>query len=123
MFTKTEPASAMTSGPATRPGGNSKSILAADLRITGEISSSGQIEILGEVEGNVAAKGLVVGTEGRVSGTVSADTVEVKGVLSGSVKSQTFALRASAEVQADVTYTTLTIESGAQIEGKFALNK
>ena len=26
-------------------------------------------------------------------------------------------------VQADVTYSTLTIESGAQIEGKFALNK
>ena len=122
MFTKTaEP----TNAPAvpSRPGNNSKSILAADLRITGEISSLGQIEILGEVDGNVAARGLVVGTEGRVSGTVSADTVEVKGVLSGSVKSQTFALRASAEVQADVTYTTLTIESGAQIEGKFALNK
>ncbi len=122
MFTKTEPINATPAAPA-RPGANSKSILASDLRITGEITSSGQIEVLGEVEGNLVAKGLLIGTEGRVSGTVNSDIVEVKGVLSGSVKSQSFALRSTAEVQADVTYSTLTIESGAQIEGKFALNK
>jgi cytoskeletal protein CcmA (bactofilin family) len=122
MFTKTEPMTSSTA-PATRPGANSKSILASDLRIVGEISSTGQIEVLGEVEGNLVAKGLVIGTEGRVSGTVNSDIVEVKGVLNGSVKSQNFALRSTAEVQADVTYSTLTIESGAQIEGKFALNK
>ena len=78
---------------------------------------------MGEVEGNIAARGLVVGTEGRVVGTVSADLVEVKGVLNGTVKSQTFTLRSTAEVQADITYSTLSIETGAQIEGKFALNK
>ena len=121
MFTKTEP---MTSPNApVRTGGNSKSLLAADLRITGEITSTGQIEVLGEVEGNLVAKSLLIGTEGRVVGTVNSDIVEVKGVLNGAVKSQSFALRATAEVQADVTYSTLTIESGALIEGKFALNK
>lgn len=121
MFTKTEP---MTSPTApSRPGGNSKSVLASDLRIVGEITSSGQIEVMGEVEGNLVAKGLVIGTEGRVAGTVNSDLVEVKGVLNGSVKSQSFTLRSTAEVQADVTYSTLSIESGAQIEGKFALNK
>jgi cytoskeletal protein CcmA (bactofilin family) len=126
MFTKTEPmtsSSAPSVPNAARPGGNSKSILASDLRIVGEISSTGQIEVLGEVEGNLVAKGLLIGTEGRVSGTVHSDIVEVKGVLNGSVKSQSFALRSTAEVQADITYSTLTIESGAQIEGKFALNK
>ena len=122
MFTKTEPMNSPAPS-AARPGSNTKSILASDLRIVGEITSSGQIEVLGEVEGNLVAKGLLIGTEGRVSGTVNSDIVEVKGVLSGSVKSQSFALRSTAEVQADVTYSTLTIESGAQIEGKFALNK
>lgn len=117
MFTKTD------APTPSRPGGNSKSLLAADLRITGEVTSSGQVEILGEIEGNVAAKSVVIGTEGRVAGTVSSDLVEVKGVMSGTVKSQSFTLRSTAEVQADVTYSTLSIESGAQIEGKFALNK
>lgn len=122
MFTKTtEPT---TVPVATRPAPNlNKSVLAADLRITGEVSSTGTIEVLGEIEGNIISKGLIVGVEGRVNGTVSAENVEVRGKFDGSIATHGFALRASAEVQADVLYTTLVIESGAQIEGKFTMNK
>lgn len=128
MFSKTQDP---TSSPTTNPpalqnrgqGGNTKSVLAQDLRITGEISSTGTIEVLGEIEGNLTAKGLIVGAEGRMTGTVSAETVEVKGRLDGAVATHALALRASAEVAADVSYTTLVIESGARIEGKFSLNK
>lgn len=125
MFSKTaDPTTSPTVSAPPRTGGNTnKSVLAADLRITGEISSTGTIEVLGEVEGTVTSKGLIVGPEGRVSGTVSAENVEVRGKLDGAVATHGFALRASAEVQADVLYSTLMIESGAQIEGKFAMNK
>lgn len=125
MFSKTaDPTTAPTvSTPPRSSGGTNKSVLAADLRITGDISSTGTIEVLGEVEGTVTAKGLIVGPEGRVSGTVSAENVEVRGKLDGSIATHGFALRASAEVQADVLYTTLMIESGASIEGKFSMNK
>ena len=128
MFSKTpDPTAAPTSQPPavqSRSGsGNTKSVLAQDLRITGEISSTGTIEVLGEIEGNLTARGLVVGAEGKMTGTVSAETVEVKGRLDGRVATIAFALRASAEVAADITYTTLVIESGAQVEGKFTLNK
>ena len=128
MFSKTpDPASAPAAPPPAvqgrTPGTNTKSVLAQDLRITGEISSTGTIEVLGEIEGNLTARGLVVGTEGRMTGTVSAETVEVKGRLDGRVATISFSLRSSAEVAADITYTNLVIESGAQIEGKFTLNK
>ena len=128
MFSKSpDPSTSPTVTPPAAqnrgPGGNTKSVLAQDLRITGEISSTGTIEVLGEIEGNLTARGLVVGAEGRMTGTVSAETVEVKGRLDGSVTTQSFSLRASAEVAADVTYTTLVIESGARIEGKFSLNQ
>jgi cytoskeletal protein CcmA (bactofilin family) len=72
---------------------------------------------------SVAAQGLVIGGEGRVSGQVSAETVEVKGTLAGRVDSQTFTLRAAAHVTADISYATLIIESGAQIEGRFTKAK
>ena len=112
------------SGQLTRPSGaTTRSVLASDLRITGEVSSTGTIEVLGEIEGNLTAQGLIVGAEGRMNGTVSAETVEVKGHLDGSVTTQSFALRATADVAADVTYSTLVIESGAQIAGKFTLNR
>ena len=123
MFSKTaDPTVAPLTTGALRTS-NAKSVLAQDLRITGEISSSGSIEILGEVDGTIHARGLTVGPEGRVSGTVTAEVVEIKGKLDGKVASQSFTLRAAAEVVAEVTYTTLIIESGASIEGKFALNK
>jgi cytoskeletal protein CcmA (bactofilin family) len=123
MFSKTaDPTSAPPATGALRTS-NAKSVLAQDLRITGEITSSGTIEILGEVDGTIHARGLTVGPEGRVSGTVTAEVVEIKGKLDGKVASQSFTLRAAAEVVAEVTYTTLVIESGASIEGKFAMNK
>lgn len=125
MFSKTADPTVAPAGtaPNRATGNTTKSVLAADLRITGEVSSTGTIEVLGEIEGNISSKGLIVGSEGRVSGTVSAENVEVRGKLDGSVATHGFALRASAEVQADILYTTLMIESGAQIEGKFTMNK
>lgn len=125
MFSKTPDPTTAPAAPSPNrgTGGNTKSVLAQDLRITGEISSTGTIEVLGEIEGNLTARGLIVGAEGRVTGTVSAETVEVKGRLDGRVATHDLALRATAEVAADVSYTTLVIENGAQIEGKFMLNK
>ncbi len=120
MFNKT---SDPTSAPIPRPASNTKSVLAQDLKIVGEITSNGTIEVLGEIEGTLSARGLIVGAEGRVAGTITAETVEVKGKLDGRVSSDNFTLRAAARVAADITYTTLIIESGAQIEGQFTVAK
>lgn len=122
MFSKTADP---TSSPVPRPasGNAGKSILASDLKITGDITSAGSVEVFGEVDGNLAADALTVGAEGRISGTVRARAVEVKGHIDGKVAAQDFAMRASAQVAADVTYATVVIESGAQIEGRFSLVK
>lgn len=123
MFSKTDPA-APASQPQRAPNPNAgKSVLASDLRITGEISSTGAVEVFGEIDGNLAARSLMIGSEGSVKGSVSAETIEVKGALDGRVSTQSFTLRASAKVEADITYTALVIESGAQIEGRFTRAK
>lgn len=121
MFSKTE----TTTAPA-RTGaasGMGRSVFSNDLKVTGEVSSGGIVEVMGEVDGNLSAKGVVIGAEGRVSGTVKAETVEVRGHLEGKVATNDFTLRAPAEVAADVTYRSLIIESGATIEGHFARAK
>lgn len=121
MFSKTsDPTSAPTVPRPTAPGSNSaRSVLGADLKITGEISSTGWVEVLGEIEGNITANGLIVGQEGRVKGSINAHTVEVKGKFDGKVSCESFTLRGSSVVKADVTTSGLVIESGAQIEGRF----
>lgn len=122
MFSK--PADPTNASPRPTGGVNARaSVLAQDLTITGEISSAGTVEVLGEVDGNISARGLIIGSEGRVSGTVQAETVEVRGVLEGAVATQGFTLRAASQVKADIAYTALVIESGAQIEGNFTRSK
>lgn len=123
MFSKPAEPSAPVPRPTLGSNSGNRSVLSADLKIVGEISSTGAVEILGEVEGTVTAQNLTIGSEGRMSGDVSAETVEIKGKLDGRVASHGFTLRAAAQVKADISYTTLVIESGAQIEGRFTLNK
>ncbi len=121
MFSKTaDPTSAPAVPRPTAPGSNAgRSVLGADLRITGEISTTGSVEVLGEIDGNITAHGLVIGQEGKVKGSITADTVEVKGKLDGKVACDSFTLRSSAEVKADVTTGGIVIESGAAMEGRF----
>lgn len=112
-----EPTTADAKPGSNRPPG--RSVLASDLRIVGDISAEGTIELMGEVEGSMKSKVLIVSGEGALSGTVSADTVELKGRMQGAIGCNSLTLRSSAQVKADVVYTTLAIESGAQIDGTF----
>ena len=99
------------------PGG--RTVLAADIRLSGDLSSTGTVEILGEVSGDITAQTLIVGAEGLVKGSVSAEAVEVRGTLDGKVSCMSLTLRSSAIVTAEVNYDILIIESGAQIDGRF----
>jgi cytoskeletal protein CcmA (bactofilin family) len=123
MFSKTaDPTSAPAPGvarPMTSGSNTGRSVLGADLRITGEVVSTGSVEVLGEIDGNITAHGLIIGQEGRVKGTVKAETVEVKGTFDGKVICESFTLRSSAQVKADVTTAGIVIESGAAMEGRF----
>ena len=107
---------AKPAAPARPPG---RSVLAADLRITGDIIAEGTIEVMGEIEGSVRAKAFVVAQDGRMEGTVTAESVELRGHMQGTVACGTLTLRSAAHVKADVVYSTLMIESGAQIDGSF----
>ena len=123
MFSKTTDPTSTPHRPAIGGLSNSRSILAVDLKITGEVRSTGSVELLGEVDGTVSAHTLLIGNDGRMTGDISAEEVEIKGRHDGRVASQSFTLRASAEVKADIGYSRLVIESGAQIEGRFYPNK
>ena len=102
---------------ASVPGG--RTVLDADIRLSGDLSSAGTVEILGEVAGDIAARTLIVGAGGLVKGSVKAEAVEVRGTLDGQVSCLSFTLRSSAVVTAEVNYDVLIIESGAQIDGRF----
>jgi len=114
MSSPAEPTSTPRTGAAA-----AKSVLAADLRITGDIVSQGSIEVMGEVDGSVTASSVIVAHEGIAKGNIKAGTVDLRGRMSGKIDSGSLTLRSAAQVTADVLYSTLCIESGAQVEGTF----
>jgi cytoskeletal protein CcmA (bactofilin family) len=102
---------------ASPPSG--RSLIGPDMQIKGDVIATGTVEVLGEVDGKIDAHAVVLGPEGRIHGSVSADTVELRGHLEGRISCLTLTIRAAARVKADVNYRSLSIESGAGIEGRF----
>ena len=106
------------SGPADS--GN-KSVISNDLKIIGQglkIISQGTLQVDGEVEGDVAGSEVIIGEQGKVTGTVSAERVIVRGKISGVIRGMTVALQSSARVEGDIHHMSLAIEQGAEFDGR-----
>jgi len=110
-------ASQQRSGP-TEAG---KSVISNDLKIIGQglrIISRGTLQIDGEVEGDVAGKEVIIGEMGLVTGIVAAERVIVRGKIAGAIRSVMVALQSSARVEGDIHHRSLSIEQGAQFDGR-----
>jgi len=104
---------------ASRPQNVShKSVIAADMEVTGNLASKGEIEVNGAVVGDIACHSVVVGKEARVKGKVVAESVEVHGLLDGNIRAKSVALSKSAKVTGEIIHESLSIEAGAFVEAK-----
>jgi cytoskeletal protein CcmA (bactofilin family) len=111
------PASTLPFGVAATPG---KSTIGNDLTIIGQsvrIISKGRLQIDGDVFGDITGSDLTVGANGSVTGTVSAERVNVFGHVIGELRAVTAILHPTAHVQADIVHPTLEIAEGAYFEG------
>ena len=98
-----------------------KSVIGNDLRIIGQglkIISRGILQIDGEIEGDVQAAEVIVGEQGKVSGLVAGQQVQVNGRVSGAICAKTVTLQGKSEVEGDLHHMTLTLERGALFEGR-----
>ena len=93
------------------------STLSADLLITGNIKTTGDINVEGQVNGDIRAHLLTVGEGATVKGEVVADDVVVNGRVVGRVRGLKVRLTATARVEGDIIHKTIAIESGAHFEG------
>ena len=93
------------------------STLSSDLLIKGDLKSSGDIQVEGEIEGNIQAHLLTVGEGATIRGEVIADDIVVNGRVIGRVRGLKVRLTSSARVEGDIIHKTIAIESGAHFEG------
>lgn len=100
-----------------------RSLFAPDLTITGDIKGTGSVEVQGSIEGKVDITALTISHEGRLKGSMRAETVELRGRADGKISCRELVVRSAAQLKADVNYETLQIDSGAQVEGRFTRPK
>ncbi|MEM9012198.1 MAG: polymer-forming cytoskeletal protein [Pseudomonadota bacterium] len=113
---------AESSRPATPPPSTSKgkpapSVLSSDLTISGNLETTGDIQVEGTIEGDVRAHLLTVGEGATVKGEIVADDLVVNGRVVGRVRGLKVRLTATARVEGDIIHKTIAIESGAHFEG------
>ena len=120
---KTKPADSMMpkapgdytpTAPRVKP---AASILSSDLTITGNVKTTGDIQVEGVVEGDIRAHLLTVGESATIRGEIVADDVVVNGRVVGRVRGLKVRLTSTARVEGDIVHKTIAIESGAHFEG------
>ena len=93
------------------------SIISADLVVNGTLSSTGDIQIDGRVEGDVHSSGLVIGDKAHIHGEILADDVTVRGKVQGSIRARKVLLCSTSHVEGNILHEAFSVEAGAFFEG------
>ena len=101
-------------------GSSTFSVLGADLAIKGDITASVDLHIDGQVEGDIACSSLVQGESSVITGAVTAQSARLAGTVKGAITARELVILRSARIEGDVFYDALTIEQGAEVEGRFS---
>jgi cytoskeletal protein CcmA (bactofilin family) len=94
------------------------SIIGEDLIITGNVDSKGEIQVDGEIRGDVHCGSLLLGDKSTIAGSVTAEDIVVRGKVIGSVRGLRVTLQAQSHIEGDIYHQSLAIEQGAYFEGK-----
>ncbi len=116
-----QPKPLLQEAPARRPAAagarSGPSIISADMKIVGAVQSTGEVEIFGQIEGDVRASGVTIGENGAVKGKVVAESVVVRGTIEGRIHGRKVQLCTGAKVHGDIFHASLAIEPNALFEG------
>jgi cytoskeletal protein CcmA (bactofilin family) len=114
------PRPAVTATPIptpTKAGAIMASVISKALKITGELESTEDIQIDGQIEGDVRGVGVKIGQNAKVKGTVYGDEVELAGTVEGKIEAKKVLLAGTARITGDIWHQDIKVESGAYING------
>ena len=98
-------------------------IIGKNLAINGDIiSNSGEVDVLGIVNGNCGIKKLLIREEGVINGDIKAEKLIIQGTVNGNITADKVSVLATGRVFGSVLYKVLKIEDGAMIDGSVKKN-
>jgi cytoskeletal protein CcmA (bactofilin family) len=120
MFSKKPDEYSPASPPVARPNGSTFSIIGSDVLIKGDVTATADLHVDGRIEGDIQCASLVQGEASHIEGGITAETARLAGTVTGSITARELVVLRSARINGDVHYDALTIEQGAEVEGRFA---
>ena len=93
-------------------------VIAADMKIVGELESDGHVHVDGTVEGDIFANFVTVGETAHVEGVIIAEEIQIAGSVDGRIEAPVVFIEATARVVGSVFHTEIEIEEGALVEGR-----
>lgn len=94
------------------------SVIGPDMVITGNVRAEADLHVEGRIEGDVDCGNLVQGAGSHIAGQVRADAARIAGTIEGAVTVQQLTVEKGARIAGDVEYENVSIESGAQVDGR-----
>ena len=94
-------------------------IIGRGVKIEGKLSSSGDIRVEGNVEGDITSQGtVVIGSNGRVNGQVNAESITIGGNVNGTVRAkEKLVLDSNGNLKGDIFTKALLVDAGANFNG------
>jgi len=96
-------------------------VITADtvIRGVGEMRNCRQLEVFGYVEGDIAAKAVLVHKEGKLFGKLKTDSAEIHGTLQGEVVVKNLIdIKSSGNVSGNIQYGKLALEEGGSLSAE-----
>ena len=95
-------------------------IVSRDVKIEGKVTSTGNIRIDGEIQGDIFSKGnITIGEDAKVNGQINANVITIGGKVSGIVRAKDKIILGSKSIlKGDIFTKNLVIEEGAKFDGK-----
>ena len=96
------------------------SILAAEMKIVGEITFRGKARIDGSLEGNCTGEHLILSETGKIKGDLTLESLVCHGRINGNVSDRQVTVHSSAAIQGKLVAGSLTVEPGALLAGEIS---
>ena len=86
--------------------------------LNGEIQNAQTVIINGSADTTVSAQQVIVGANGIMKGKITAQLVEVEGIIEGTIDSNTLSVRSTGSATGNISYNDVEIEIGGRILGE-----
>ncbi len=99
-------------------GAPARCVIDAGLVITGNLESERDVQLDGELRGDITCSQLVISRDATLLGNIVANEVVVRGKVKGTIRATQVMLQDTAQVDSEIFHTSLVVEPGACFDGE-----